>query len=47
MAFVTRHMRCDQVRGRRLEKPEAYSLEYVEDVFGPSTTQMGTHRVPQ
>jgi hypothetical protein len=22
------------------KKPEAYSLEYVEDVFGPRTTQM-------
>jgi hypothetical protein len=30
-----------------LEKPEAYSLEYVEDFFGPSTTQMVTDRSPQ
>jgi hypothetical protein len=26
--------------GARLEKPEAYSLEYVEDFFGPRTTQL-------
>jgi hypothetical protein len=29
------------MRGRSPEKPEAYSLEYVEDFFGPSTTQDG------
>jgi hypothetical protein len=28
------------MRGRRLEKPEAYSLEYAEDFFGLRTTQM-------
>ncbi len=34
IAFVTRRRRCGQLRGRRPEKPEAYSLEYVEDFFG-------------
>jgi len=29
------------------EKPEAYSLEYVEDFFGSRTTQMVTDRSPQ
>ena len=28
-------------------KPEAYSLEYVEDLFGPRTTQMPVNRLPQ
>jgi hypothetical protein len=35
------------MRGRRFEKPEAYSLEYVEDFFGPRTTQMPADRLPQ
>jgi hypothetical protein len=30
-----------------LEKPEAYSLEYVEDFFGPRTTQLAADRSPQ
>jgi len=29
------------------EKPEAYSLEYVEDFFGPRTMQMVADRSPQ
>ena len=29
------------------EKPDAYSLEYVEDFFGPRTTQMVVDRLPQ
>jgi hypothetical protein len=29
------------------KKPEAYSLEYVEDFFGPRTTQMPADRLPQ
>jgi hypothetical protein len=29
-----------------MEKPEAYSLEYVEDFFGPRTTQMVADRSP-
>ncbi len=33
--------------GRRLEKPEAYSLEYGEDFFGPRTMQMLADRLPQ
>ncbi|TKS59757.1 MAG: hypothetical protein EWM72_01942 [Nitrospira sp.] len=35
------------MRGRRLEKPEAYSLEYVENFFGPRTTQMPANRLTQ
>ena len=27
--------------------PEVYSLEYIEDFFGPSTTQMVVDRSPQ
>jgi len=29
------------------EKPEVYSLEYIEDFFGPSTTQKVADRSPQ
>ncbi|MGE3154101.1 MAG: hypothetical protein AB7G48_18530 [Nitrospiraceae bacterium] len=29
------------------EKQEAYSLEYIEDLFGPRTTQVAAHRSPQ
>ena len=29
------------------KNPEAYSLEYVEDFFEPSTTQMPADRLPQ
>jgi hypothetical protein len=35
------------MRGRRLEKQEVYSLEYVEDFFGPRTKQMPADRLPQ
>jgi hypothetical protein len=35
------------MRGRRLEKLEASSLEYVEDFLGPRTTQMSADRLPQ
>jgi hypothetical protein len=34
-------------RPQARKKPEAYSLEYVEDVFGPRTTQMPADRLPQ
>jgi hypothetical protein len=47
IAFVTRRMRCDQMRSRRPEKPEVYSLEYIEDFFWPRTTQMVADRSPQ
>ncbi len=30
-----------------MKKPEAYSLEYGEDFFGPRTTQMPADRLPQ
>jgi hypothetical protein len=30
-----------------LGKPEVYSLEYIEDFFGPRTTQMVADRSPQ
>jgi hypothetical protein len=36
--------RCEAAGSK---KPEAYSLEYVEDVFGPRTTQMPADRLPQ
>jgi hypothetical protein len=29
------------------EKPKVYSLEYIEDFFRPSKTQMVADRVPQ
>ena len=29
------------------KKPEAYSLEYIEDFLKPRTTQMPTDRLPQ
>ena len=38
IAFVTRRRRCGQMGGRRPEKPEAHSLEYVEDFSWPRTT---------
>ncbi len=44
-------MRCSlsacPAQAGRLEKPEAYSLEYVGDFFGPSTTQIPADRLPQ
>jgi hypothetical protein len=36
--------RCEAAGSK---KPEAYSLEYVEDCFGPRTTQMPVDRLPQ
>jgi hypothetical protein len=39
-------MRTD-ARSQARKKREAYSLEYVEDVFGPRTTQMPADRLPQ
>jgi hypothetical protein len=35
------------MRGRRLEKPEAYSLERVEDVFELRATQIPAEDLPQ
>jgi hypothetical protein len=35
------------MRGRRPGKLEVYSLEYIEDCFGPSTMQMVKDRSPQ
>jgi len=29
-----------------MEKQDAYSMEYVEDFFGPRTTQMVSDRSP-
>ena len=34
-------------RPQARKKPEVYSLEYSEDFFGPSTTQMVADRSPQ
>ena len=39
MAFVTRRRRWARCEAAGPEKPEAYSLEYVEYFFGPRTTQ--------
>ena len=36
--------RCEAAGSK---KPEAYSLKYVEDLFGPSTTQMPADHLPQ
>gem|GEM_PF-1512471 len=36
--------RCETASAK---KPEAYSLEYVEDFFGPRTMQMLADRLPQ
>jgi hypothetical protein len=38
-------MLADKAAGSK--KPEAYSLEYGEDFFGPRTTQMPADRLPQ
>jgi hypothetical protein len=38
-------MLADKAAGSK--KPEAYSLEYGEDFFGPRTTQMSADRLPQ
>jgi hypothetical protein len=35
------------MQGRRPEKLEVYSLEYIEDFFGLRTTQMVADRSPQ
>ena len=35
------------MQGRRPGKTGVYSLEYIEDFFGPSTTQMVADRSPQ
>ena len=47
IAFVTRRRRCGQMGGRRPEKQEAYSLEYIEDFSWPRTTKMVADRSPQ
>jgi hypothetical protein len=36
--------RCEAAGSK---KPEAYSLEYVEDFLGPRTTQMPADPLPQ
>jgi hypothetical protein len=36
--------RCEAAGSK---KPEAYSLEYVEDFFGPRMMQMPADRLPQ
>ena len=35
------------MQSRRPGKPEVYSLEYIEDFFGPSTAQIVEDRSPQ
>ena len=46
IVFVTRRMRGARCEATGLEKPEVYSLEYIEDFFGPRTTQMAADRSP-
>ncbi len=46
IVFVTRRMRGARCEAAGPEKPEVYSLEYIEDFFGPSTTQMAADRSP-
>ena len=47
LPFVTRRRKCGQMEAAGPEKPEVYSLEYMEDFSGPSTTQMVADRSPQ
>jgi len=50
LTFAVRHETKEapaDARPQAQEKPEAYSLEYVEDFSGPRTTQMPVHRLPQ
>ena len=47
IVFVTRRRRRGQMRGRRPEKTEVYSLVYIEDFFGSRTAQMVVDRSPQ
>jgi len=46
IVFVTRRMRGARCEATGPEKPEVYSLEYIEDFFGPRTTQMAADRSP-
>jgi len=36
-----------QLQGRKPGRPDVYQLEYIEDFFNPSTTQMVVDRSPQ
>jgi hypothetical protein len=47
IAFVTRRRRRSQMQAAGPEKPETYSLEYVEDFSGLRTMQMGADHSPQ
>jgi hypothetical protein len=47
LPFVTRQGGAARCEAAGPEKPEEYSLEYIEDFFGPSTTQMLADRSPQ
>ena len=40
-------LRADKHRQAGSKRPEAYSLEYGEDCFGPRTTQMAMDHSPQ
>ena len=46
IVFVMRRMRDARCEATGPEKPEVYSLEYIEDFFGPRTTQMAADRSP-
>ena len=47
LPFVARRRSVSRCATAGPEKPEAYSLEYVEDFSGPRTKQMLVHRSPQ
>ncbi len=46
IVFVMRRRRGARCEAAGPEKPEVYSLEYIEDFFGPRTTQMAADRSP-
>ena len=46
IVFVTRRMRGARCEAAGPEKPEVYSLEFIEDFFGSSRTQMAADRSP-
>ena len=46
IVFVTRRMRGARRKAAGAESSVAVSLEYIEELFGPSTTQMAADRSP-
>jgi len=47
IALVARRRSCGQMSGRRLEKLDVYSLEFIEEFVWPSTRQFVAYRSPQ